>query len=170
MAGPIYNEIMQSLQTAEGLYYRLVLLVGPSGSGKTDVLRDAAKALGASVINVNLVLSSKLLELTAKQRSLQLQGILESTVRDEERKTNKPNGLSPPVFLDNIEILFDKELKQDPLRLLLGVSRHRTVVASWNGLMRSGKLVYAELAHAEYRSYEAVDALIVKIKREGATW
>ena len=66
-----------------------------------------------------------------------------------------------PVVLDNLEILFDKDLQQDPLRLLQGISRNRAVVASWNGIMNSGRLLYAETGHPEYRSYDSVDALIV---------
>ena len=77
MAEPIHDKIKRSLQSAEGLYHRLVLLVGETGSGKTGVLRDVAKEFGTSVINVNLALTSELLELTAKQRSLRLPGILD---------------------------------------------------------------------------------------------
>ena len=65
------------------------------------------------------------------------------------------------MVLDNLEILFDKDLQQDPLRLLQGISRNRAVVASWNGIMNSGRLLYAETGHPEYRSYDSVDALIV---------
>lgn len=151
MAMPINDKIKQSLQAAEGLYHRLVLLVGETGSGKTGVLRDVAEEFNTSVININLALSSELLELTAKQRALRLSGILDQIVR---------NSLSP-VVLDNIEILFDKDLKQDPLRLLQGVSRNHTVVASWNGRYSGGRLFYAESGHPEYRSYESIDALIV---------
>lgn len=151
MAEPIHDKIKRSLQAAEGLYHRLVLLVGESGSGKTGILRDVAEELGTSVINVNLALSGELLELTAKQRSLRLPGIL-NQIADKAQA---------PVVLDNLEILFDKDLKQDPLRLLQGISRNRAVVASWIGTMTSGRLLYAETGHPEYRSYDLVDALIV---------
>jgi hypothetical protein len=151
MTEPIHDKIKRSLQAGEGLYHRLVLLVGMTGSGKTGVLRDVAEEFGTSVINVNLALSCELLELTAKQRSLRLPGILEQIVTNAQS----------PVVLDNLEILFDKDLKQDPLRLLQGISRNRAVVASWNGTMTSGRLLYAETGHPEYRSYDSVDALIV---------
>ena len=130
MAEPIHVKIKRSLQAAEDLYHRLVLLVGETGSGKTGVLRDVADGFGSSVININLALSSELLELTAKQRSLRLPGILDQ-IADKA---------GSPVVLDNIEILFDKDLKQDPLRLLQGLSRNRAVVASWNGTMTAGRL------------------------------
>lgn len=152
MAEPmIHDKIKRSLQATEGLYHRLVLLVGKTGSGKTGVLWDIAEEFGSSVINVNLALSGELLELTAKQRSLRLPGIL-NQIADQAQS---------PVVLDNLEILFDKDLQQDPLRLLQSISRNRAVVASWNGIMNSGRLLYAETGHPEYRSYDSVDALIV---------
>lgn len=151
MAEPIQDKIKRSLQAAEGLYHRLVLLVGDTGSGKTAVLRDVADELGVPVININLELSAQLLELTAKQRALHLSGLL-----DQIATTG-----SLPLVLDNLEILFDKELKQDPLRLLQGISRNRSVVASWNGTVERGKLIYAEAGHPEYRSYDLGDTLIV---------
>ena len=154
MAEPIHDKIKRSLQAAEGLYHRLVLLVGETGSGKTGVLREVAEELGTSVINVNLALSGELLELTAKQRALRLPGILNQI----------ENNAHSPVVLDNLEILFDKDLKQDPLRLLQGISRNRAVVASWNGISIGGRLLYAETGHPEYRSYESVDALIVNME------
>ena len=156
MAEPIHDKIKRSLQAAEGWYHRLVLLVGETGSGKTGVLRDVADEFGTSVINVNLALSSELLELTAKQRSLRLPGILDQIV----------DKAPSPVVLDNLEILFDQDLKQDPLRLLQGISRNRAVVASWNGTMTSGRLLYAETGHPEYRSYDSVDALIVNMEEK----
>lgn len=149
----IHDKIKRSLQATEGLYHRLVLLVGKTGSGKTSVLWDIAEEFGSSVINVNLALSGELLELTSKQRSLRLPGILDQ-IADQAQS---------PVVLDNLEILFDKDLQQDPLRLLQSISRNRAVVASWNGTMNSGRLLYAETGHPEYRSYDSVDALIVSM-------
>lgn len=149
----VQDKIKRSIQATKGLYHRLVLLVGESGSGKTNVLRDIAEELGAPVINVNLALSGELLELTTKQRSLRLPGIL-NQVADQ---------IQSPMVLDNLEILFDKDLQQDPLRLLQSISRNRTLVASWNGSISSGRLLYAEPGHPEYRSYDTVDALIVSM-------
>jgi len=151
MPDPIIQRIYHSIQAAEALYHRLVLLVGDTGSGKTSVILNVAETFQTSIINVNLELSSELLELTSKQRSLRLPEILDQVVY----KTQSP------VLLDNLEILFDKNLRQDPLRLLQGISRNRTVVASWSGTMTSGRLLYAETGHPEYRSYDSVDALIV---------
>ena len=151
MAEPLQDKIKRSLQATEGLYHRLVLLVGKSGSGKTGILCGISGDLGIEVININLALSGELLALTAKQRALNLPEILGQII-DKSDST---------VVLDNLEILFDKNLKQDPLRLLQGVSRNRSVIASWNGTASGSKLMYAETGHPEYRNYDLVDTLIV---------
>lgn len=151
MSKLIQEKVKQSLKAAEGLYYRLVLLVGEPGSGKTTVLRDVANELGIPVININLELSAKLLELTAKQRTLRLSRLL-----DEITETG--NSI---LILDNLEILFDKDMKQDPLRLLQGISRNHSIVASWNGKVTGRKLTYATSDHPEYRNYDQIDTLIV---------
>ena len=145
------EKIKQSLRTAEGLYHRLVLLVGESGSGKTQLLREFSGEIGSEVININLLLSAELLGLSEKQRMLHLSEILDKIV-DTKQVT---------VVLDNIEILFDQRLKQDPLKLLQLMSRNRSVIAAWNGKIEQGKLVYAETGHSEYRLYDSRELLFV---------
>jgi ABC-type uncharacterized transport system ATPase component len=151
MSKSIEEKVKQSLEAADYQYFRLVLLVGSTGSGKTTVLRNVSDELGVPVINVNLELSAKLIELTAKQRTIHLTRLL-NEIAEKGNST---------LVLDNLEILFDKELKQDPLRLLQGISRNYLVLASWNGKAAGRKLLYAQSDHPEYRSYENVDALIV---------
>ncbi len=153
MAGMIHERIKQSLQTADGLYHRLVLLVGETGSGKTKVLREFAEDIGAEVININLLLSAELLGLSEKQRLLHLPEILDKIVEKKQAA----------VVLDNIEILFDQRLKQDPLKLLQLISRNRSVIAAWNGKIEQQRLTYAETGHHEYRQYDAKELLLVSM-------
>ena len=151
MVVPVQNQIVKILPTAEELYNRLILVVGESGSGKTAALSEIAKEYDTQVINLNLILSEQLLELTAKQRILRLPKIISALI----------NEVGPLVILDNNEILFDEGLKQDPLKLLQGFSRNRTIVASWNGKYEKNKLIYAEPDHPEYRTYDSEDTIII---------
>ena len=153
MAETVTDKVKQALIAANGLYHRLVLLAGETGSNKTNVLRKIAKDLDTTVINLNLALSNELLDMSAKQRSLRLQGIFRD-IADKNRS---------PIIFDNLEILFDTDLKQDPLRLLQDLSRNHTVLASWSGSFNGQRLIYSETGHSEYRRYETVDALIVSI-------
>jgi hypothetical protein len=145
-------KVRSHLEGAAQLYYRLILIVGPAGSGKTAALRELAGAMSLPYINVNLELSQRLLEYTSKARPLRLPRLL-----DEVFAT----GSADIVLLDNIEILFDPALKQDPLLRLQAASRNRTIVAAWNGRLSDGALVYAEPEHPEYRRYTDVSGIVI---------
>ena len=157
MAGLLSNKIIQKIEQASDLYHRLVLVVAPQGSGKTSVLKEVQQDLGAPFVNVNLEISRQLLSLTARQQALQLSRIMEDILREAETEV---------VLLDNIEILFEVSLKQDPLRLLQGLSRNRTIVASWNGEIKDKHLTYATPDHQEYHRYPSRDLLVVTTQPE----
>ena len=149
----IQDKLKRSIASSGGTYHKLILLVGESGSGKTKALNDLSIEIGVEIINLNLLLSKQLLEMTPKQRSLQLANIIEDTIRGE----------GDTVILDNIELLFDNSLKQDPLRLLQMISRNKTIISSWCGKQDRSKLLYAETGHPEYRAYDITDLLIVNM-------
>lgn len=149
---PARSEIKKRIDEAQVLYCRLILLVGRAQTGKTAVLQAIAAEFSTPLINVNLELSRRLLDLTERQRALQTPRLLGEIVGEATNEL---------VLLDNIEILFDVHLKQDPLRLLQGLSRNKTVVAAWNGSIVDGHMTYAVPDHPEYRRYPIRDFLVV---------
>ena len=151
MTKPLFEKVIEKLEYAENLYHRLILVVGPQGKGKTSALHDVAMRVNAPLVNINLELSRHLLDLTERQRALQVPRLLDQIVAQPE---------SDAILLDNIEILFDVALKQDPLRLLQGLSRNRTVVATWSGSIENEHLLYAGPHHPEYRRYPVGDFLV----------
>ena len=153
MAEPVSKEVIHHIDQAAGMYHRLIILLAPTGGGKTVTLQEVHRSTGAPLINVNLELSHRMLELTERQRSLRIGELLSDIVNAHGNDV---------ILLDNIEILFDNNLFQDPLRLLKGISRNRTIVASWNGSMLNGTIIYAEPGHREYRRYPIQDFLVVR--------
>ena len=145
------EHLLARIGDVDELYHRLILLVAPSGSGKTAELQEVAAQTGAPLVNLNLELSRRMLDLTFRQRALQVTRMLRDVVDRD----------APLVLLDNIEILFDTALKLDPLRLLQGVSRNRTIVAAWNGTLENGYLSYATPEHPEHRRYPSGDLMVV---------
>lgn len=152
MAPPLSHQVAEHVARAPQLYYRLVIAVGPARSGKTSALRDLEAEHGWPLVNVNLSLSERLLELTARQRALRVARIVDDIVNEKE---------SEVIMLDNIEMLFHPELEQDPLRLLQSLSRNRTIVATWRGALQGQALIYASPEHPEHRRFDDPQALIV---------
>ena len=151
MVEPLADQILRKAKQAAELYHRLMLVVAPTGSGKTTALQDVRDRTGASLVNVNLELSRRMLELTERQRALQLPHLLREIIS---------NGNDKMILLDNTEVIFDVDLRQDPLRLLQGLARNKTVVATWNGTVAEDLLIYATPAHPEYRRYPIRDVLV----------
>jgi hypothetical protein len=150
---PWLNEIASKVDHAQQLYHRLIILIGATGAGST-----VAEHRGLKPINVSMQLGEPLLNLSARRRPLQIGGLLEEIVGEEGEEV---------VLLDHLEILFEKSLKQDPLRLLQGISRSRTVVAVWSGILEDGSLTYAVPGHPEHRRYPATDLLLVIAEASG---
>jgi len=147
------DSIIEKIDLVRELYHRLVMLVAPAGAGKTTVLQGVHERTAAPLVNVNLELSRRMLDLTGRQRALQLPRLLSDIVL---------RSLGDVILLDNLEVLFDVSLKQDPLRLLQGLSRNRTVVAAWGGAVSGDHLCYATPDHPEYRHYPVRDLIVVE--------
>jgi hypothetical protein len=146
-------------------------------SASTSLSACGHAQAGAPLINVNLELSRRMLDLTERQRALQLPRLLQDICASSvERQA------SEVLLLDNIEILFDVKLQQDPLRLLQGLSRNKTIVAAWPGSVTDSctggygsteddarrttsdaghYLTYAIPDHPEYRRYPIRDFLVI---------
>ena len=151
MISHLPEAVSERLEHAERLYHRLILVVGAEGSGKSSAMRDIAEWTGAPLINVGIELSRRLLDLTEWLRPIRVAPLLDRIVAETEGDV---------VLLDNIELIFDVALHQDPLRLLQGLSRSRTVVAAWNGSTEDGHILYAAPGHSEYRR-SPVDGVLV---------
>ncbi|GAB4324830.1 MAG: hypothetical protein Kow0059_20620 [Candidatus Sumerlaeia bacterium] len=135
---------MRKIGEVRSLHHRLILMVGPAGTGKTSALQVVSASTSVPLVNVVLDLSRRMLDLTEHGRALQLPRLLGEIVGEatgdlpaatclRAMHRQAPAAQAGLVLLDNFEILFDVYLKQDPLRLLQGLSRNKTVPAAWNG-------------------------------------
>ena len=147
-------KLEEAIQQAASQYFRLVILAGAPASGKTTALQSVAHKLGCQLVNVNLELSKRMLELTRTQRSRQIERLLKEVI------AAAPGDV---VLLDNLEILFDTALEVAPLRLLQVSSRNRTIVASWNGNFQGGTLTYAEPGHPEFIQFKQTEAVVIGV-------
>ena len=153
MTRPLVDDVIEKIREAGSRYHRLVLVVGVAGTGKTAALMTAAGRIDAPLVNVNLELSRRMLDLAERQRPLRVRRLLDRIVAESG---------SDVVLLDNLEILFDAALRQHPLRLLQDLSRSRVVAATWNGSIEGGHIHYATPGHPEYRRYPLNGILVAR--------
>jgi len=170
------KQLVELLDQVNVLYHRLILVVASVGCGKTSALQELSGLTSAPLVNVNLELSRRMLDLTERRRALQLPRLLQDVCASSVERQS-----SELLLLDNIEILFDVRLHQDPLRLLQRLSRNKTIVAAWPGDISNTSmahhasaeedvrrathdagryLTYAVPDHPEYRRYPIRDFLV----------
>lgn len=140
----IHEKIRKSIEDARHLYQKLIFLVGKSGSGKTGILKEISNEFAVPMINANLEISSRLLDIPLEKRASNLSRLFSNLLN---------NIGSDMVFLDNMEILFDKSLQQNPLTLLQNNAKNRIVIAAWNGVIEKGRLTYARPEYHEFQAY-----------------
>lgn len=145
---------MEKARQAKNLYFHLILLIAPRYSGKTQILNELKARTGFPLFNVSLEFARRMLDLNQRQRLLSAPHLLNEIISEVGGDT---------ILLDNLEILFETALKLDPLRLLQGISRNHLIIASWNGEVKDGCLVYAEPGHPEYRKYLIQDFIVISI-------
>lgn len=152
MINHLAYQISGKIEEIAGLYYKLILLVTDPETSNLINFDLLANRLQSSAINTNLELSQRMLSLTPRQRSLKTASLLGAIIKDVSQDI---------VLLNNIHILFEPLLYQDPLRLLQQLSRHKTIIAVWEGQVQDQYLTYAGPDHPEYRRYPARELVIV---------
>ncbi len=145
------DQLETLVQEVSALHSKLILLVGPPRAGKTALLSELADRQSAKVMNVGAALGKRLAAMTQRQR------ILQANVAMRELAEEYANG--DLLLFDNIELLFDQSLRLDPLDQLKRHAHARRVVAVWPGVLRDGRLSYAEMGHPEYQDY-GLDGLV----------
>lgn len=148
-----YRSMCKLVSDAQTMYHRLLIISGQSGTGKTELIRSLASSFNTQVTNVNLQLSKKLIEVEKSRRSFCVEQLFYKIIENDNMN-----------FLDNIEILFDSQLRINPLRLLKDASRNKTIITTWNGEIQGNDLTYAMPFHHEYTRCNVKDLIVISIQ------
>ncbi len=152
-----FPQLLDTIRATQGAYYKLTLIAGSSGAGKTRLLSQIATDLQLPSINLNLLLSQRLLGQTRRQRALKAEEVAIEVI-DEY--------LQSGLCLDDTELLFDSTLRLNPLTFLQDISRNRLIVATWNGPIAGGELRFAYAGHPDFFSQAVSGYPVVSIAQD----
>jgi hypothetical protein len=127
------------------LHSKLILLIGSDYLIKSTVLELLAKSRNIEPLNIGVGMGCRLSVLPQRQRGIQASNILRELVDQY--------ACSGVLLIKNIELLFDRTLKLDPLDMLKRNAHSHCIVAIWPGDVRNDRLIYAEMGHPEYQDY-----------------
>ena len=147
MTDIFFPQLLDLVRAAQDAYHKLVIIAGPSGAGKTPNLNQVAAELKMPVVNLNLELSRRLLNLTKRQRMLKAEEVARDAIDEQAQSQDQAQA---SLCLDNTELLFDSALNLNPLAFLQAISRNRLIVATWNGILENGELRFAYPGHPDF--------------------
>ena len=81
---------------------------------------------------------------------------------DEKTRLQMILGKDTFIF-KNIELLFHAALKTDPMRLFKNISRNKTLIVAWNGVIKDNYLIYAAPGHPDYKKYPTNDLNFINL-------
>ena len=143
-------ELEKYIDAENAFNTNLVLLVGSSSVKVNELLEKICAKHNTAPLNIGHLLSKALTVLSQRQRCLMAAEILRNLL-DEQANSSL-------LFIKNIEVLFDANLKLDPLDLLKRNAKSRKLIAVWPGQIQEERLVYADFGHSERQSY-AMDGI-----------
>ena len=149
-SNPALDRLERLVAEVGDLQSKLILLAG--NGGKTKLLRSLGERLQSLPVNVGVKLGQRLAATPVFERGFSANELL--------RDITVSARSNAPLLLDNLEVLFEPNLKINPLDLIKRLAHSRRVVAVWPGEMRDDRLVYASLGHPEYRDYSR-DGVVV---------
>ncbi len=109
---------------------------------------EQATQLDYPTLNINRQLSEQLINIPKQERARSVAQLLRQLV------SAVPNDA---ICLTGLEILFDRSLAVNPMRLLGTCAINKTLLVCWPGDITSSGLSYATPSHPEYRTYKASD-------------
>ena len=146
---PSIAPLAELLAIAQGQYHQLVLATVEADS--SDHWRSVAVALDGHYLNLNLELSQRLLDIPQRQWSHKVMELIDAVVLSTDLRV---------TVLHRMEILFDPQLRLDPLKSLQQIARRHNLLVVWPGTYDGRYLTYAEPGHPEYRRYSAKDLIV----------
>ncbi|MDQ3002293.1 MAG: BREX-3 system P-loop-containing protein BrxF [Fibrobacterota bacterium] len=105
---------------------KLILLVGSSlgpRKGKSDILRNLGERTKATPLKVGIELGRSLSAISKNKRAFAVSELL--------RELSDQHAFGGLVLIDNMELLFDRDLQANPLNLLKQLAHSKRVV--WPG-------------------------------------
>jgi hypothetical protein len=156
----VRDKLIEALRVVAADRHKLIILLGGFGSGKTKLLKQIAPEVGAEYVNLNLLLTDRLL---AVPQSRYRDAVTVHRLIDQLCDELSPDGR--PLFVDNVELLFSPEVGRiNPVDTFKRMSRQRPVVLALPAKRQGNHAVYSAMGREDYMSMPLENYPIVEME------
>ncbi|MBN1316290.1 MAG: BREX-3 system P-loop-containing protein BrxF [Anaerolineales bacterium] len=157
----LVSELVRSIELIASDRHKLVILPGDFCAGKTAVLKKAAAVIDGTYLNLNLLLTERLLKLP---RQMYADGVTVHRLIDELCDELSPDGR--PLLVDNVEILFSPELgRVNPVDTFKRIARQRPVVLALPARRQGDHVEYSTFGSQDYMRIPLENYTIIEMER-----
>lgn len=146
----VYLKINEMVLLATKYGKHVILFVAEHGCGKTRILKQLSENSNYKYINVNRVVSESLIDKSKDEYVSVILPLLRNL-----------SGNDQVIILDNIELLFDSQLKQKVSNLLLALAQNQILIVSIPGKIVNNIVYFSESGHQDYQTLDLKDFLVV---------
>lgn len=144
----VIHQLNESLKVLEKQYYKQIYVYEYKNGNSVSKFSEENNYL---FLNVNIEISNKLQLISEHRRKFKISDILSEIINVESHQI---------ICLDYYEILFEPSLQINPFELFKNISRNKTLIIAWRGIIDKTHFIYANPGHPEYRKYP-IDEIIV---------
>ena len=135
MAEPLADQVLRKIGEARELYHRLILMVGPAGSGKTSALQEVSARASAPLVNVNLELSRRMLDLTERRRARRPRRLTSASQGHPEGSQVKDRAEQVPLACKDVKFVVAERLLKKTGEQQAKIREYLTPFAKFYGHM-----------------------------------
>lgn len=150
----VVSEIRDRIAQLRYSYSRIIYLAG-DGASASKVIRKISDKLSLPILNITLILSRILKDITPKEREDILPDILQRAIIDDNNHE--------VLLLEHIEILFEPSLNHDPFVLLEKISRIKTLIIHFPGEFDGTCLTWSTPEYRDHIRHKVPEGLVIKI-------
>ena len=130
-------------------HYDCLILIHPQSQVLDEAIKQA-KGMGVTVAELSKELSRSLIDISMNERArFTDKWVLEYLISFQQG----------PIVCAHPDLLFEPQLKVDPIALFRQAARIKQLVILWLGNLSKDTLYYAEPGHKHYRSWRTSDFL-----------
>lgn len=135
---------------------RILSLKNQSGLPRLVIYCNPSKKLIEQAVSLNHTLAEVLIQYKPARRTLQVERCFQTAL------AKLPDG----AVIKDFDVLFNPEYKIDVLKILIRNCKVKPFSVIWPGVLKDGKLLYAEVGYKDYKEYD-VDAYDVTCVQGG---
>lgn len=140
------SQVLDALRLVADDRHKLVILLGEFGAGKTALLKGLASKLDAAYVNLNLLLTERLMTVPSRQYS---DGVTAHRLIDELCDELSSDGRT--LLVDNVELLFSPELGRiNPVDTFKRIARQRLVLLALPARRQGAFAEYSALGRPDH--------------------